>query len=59
MIESSLIESSLLLGGGVEIENLGSDATCQFKVETVKAQSVGASKRTRLTCGYNLEVFYE
>jgi hypothetical protein len=31
-----MIESSLLLGVGVEIENLKSDATCRFKVETVR-----------------------
>ena len=31
-----MIESSLLLGVGVETENLESDASCRFKVETVR-----------------------
>ena len=35
-----MIESSLLLGVGVEIENFKSDATCRFKVETVRRRAL-------------------
>jgi hypothetical protein len=35
-----MIESSLLLGGGVEIENLESDLTCRFNIETVRRRGL-------------------
>jgi hypothetical protein len=52
-----MIEFSPLLGGGVEIENLESDATCRLKVETVRHRALVVLSGRGLTCGYNLEVF--
>jgi hypothetical protein len=35
-----MTESSPLLGGGVEIENLEWDATCRFNIETVRRRTL-------------------
>jgi len=37
-----MIESSLLLGGGVETENLESDATCRVNIETIRRRALVA-----------------